>query len=62
MVQRWGERPKTTMNIWGLMGEIEILGLSKECYEILKIGELIGVGKQTVFGLGKIEAKEHSGK
>jgi len=50
------------MNIWGLMGEIEILGLSKECYEILKIGELIGVGKQTVFGLGKIEAKEHSGK
>jgi CRISPR/Cas system endoribonuclease Cas6 (RAMP superfamily) len=24
----------------------------------LKLGEIIGVGKQTVFGLGKIEIKE----
>jgi CRISPR-associated endoribonuclease Cas6 len=55
---RQSNRQKITMNMGGLMGEIEILGLGKECYEILKVGELIGVGKQTVFGLGKIEVKE----
>jgi CRISPR-associated endoribonuclease Cas6 len=55
---RQSNRQKTTMNMGGLMGEIEIQGLSKECYEVLKVGELIGVGKQTVFGLGKIEVKE----
>lgn len=52
---RQSNRQKTTMNMGGLMGEIEILGLSKECYEVLKVGELMGVGKQTVFGLGKIQ-------
>lgn len=52
---RQSNRQKTTMNMGGLMGEIEIRGLSKECYQILKVGELIGVGKQTVFGLGKIK-------
>ncbi len=46
------------MHIGGLMGDIGIQGLSKECYQILKVGELIGVGKQTVFGLGNIEIKE----
>jgi len=52
---RQSNRQKTTMNMGGLMGEIVIQGLNKECYEVLKVGELIGVGKQTVFGLGKIK-------
>lgn len=43
------------MNLGGIIGEIEIKNLNKESYEVLKVGELIGVGKQTVFGLGKIE-------
>ena len=34
--------------------------LGKECYEVLKLGELLGVGKQTVFGLGKIKMEELS--
>ncbi|MFK5937690.1 MAG: CRISPR system precrRNA processing endoribonuclease RAMP protein Cas6 [Sulfurimonas sp.] len=55
---RMSNRQKTTMNLGGIMGKIEIIGLNKECYEVLKVGELIGVGKQTVFGLGKIEVKE----
>jgi len=46
------------MNIGGMAGEIELKGLNKECYDVLKVGELIGVGKQTVFGLGKIEVQE----
>jgi CRISPR/Cas system endoribonuclease Cas6 (RAMP superfamily) len=40
------------------MGSIEIKGLNKESYEVLKVGELIGVGKSTVFGLGKIEVED----
>jgi len=55
---RQSNRQKTTMNLGGIVGEIEIKGLNKECYEVLKVGELIGMGKQTVFGLGKIEIKE----
>ena len=49
------------MQIGGLMGNMEIRGLSKECYEVLKLGEIIGVGKQCVFGLGKIQIKEFNG-
>ena len=55
---RLSNRQKTTMNMGGLMGAIEIKGLNKETYEVLKLGELIGVGKQTVFGLGKIRVEE----
>ncbi|WP_434580243.1 CRISPR system precrRNA processing endoribonuclease RAMP protein Cas6 [Sulfurimonas sp. NW15] len=55
---RRSNRQKTTMNLDGLIGEIAIEGLTKEEYNILRIGELVGVGKSTVFGLGKIEIKE----
>lgn len=43
-----------TMQIGGIMGEMWISDLDKKSYELLKIGEIIGVGKQCVFGLGKI--------
>ena len=46
------------MRLGGMMGEIEIDNLSQECYNVLKLGELIGVGKQSVFGLGKIKVEE----
>jgi hypothetical protein len=52
---RKSNRQKTIMQLGGIMGKITIKNLSKECYEVLKVGELIGVGKSTVFGLGKIE-------
>ena len=42
------------MNIGGIVGKMKITNLNKECYEVLKVGELIALGKQTVFGLGKI--------
>jgi len=51
---RKSNRQKTTMNLGGIIGEMKIEGVNKECYEVLKVGELIGVGKQSVFGLGKI--------
>ncbi len=55
---RLSNRQKTTMNLGGIIGKIEVKNLNKESYEVLKVGELIGVGKQTVFGLGKIRVKE----
>ena len=57
---RLSNRQQTTMNMGGIIGEIEFSDLSKECFEVLKLGELLGVGKQTVFGLGKIKMEELS--
>lgn len=56
---RRSNRQKIVMNLGGIIGNIEIKNLSKECYEVLKMGELIGVGKSTVFGLGKIKVEEN---
>lgn len=55
---RLSNRQKTTMQIGGIMGDLTIKGLNKECYEVLKVGEILGVGKQCVFGLGKIKLEE----
>jgi CRISPR-associated endoribonuclease Cas6 len=55
---RYSNRQKTKMNMDGLMGEIEINNIDKKSYELLKLGEIIGAGKQTVMGLGKIEIKD----
>lgn len=44
---------KVDMNFGGLMGELIIDDLDKDSYALLKIGELIGIGKQCVFGLGR---------
>jgi CRISPR/Cas system endoribonuclease Cas6 (RAMP superfamily) len=46
------------MQMDGLIGELEIKNLDEKSYKLLKLGEIIGVGKSTVFGLGKIEIKE----
>ena len=46
------------MRFDGLMGNFIVRNLSEENYKMLKIAELLNVGKQTVFGLGKIEVKE----
>jgi len=54
---RASNRQKTTMNMGGIMGHIKIKNLNKESDEVLKLGELLGVGKQTVFGLGKISIR-----
>jgi len=55
---RNSNRQKTTMNLGGIKGAITLKGLNKESYEVLKVGELIGAGKSTVFGLGKITIEE----
>ena len=55
---RRSNKQNTTMKMGGLMGEIVISDMGKEAYRLLKLGEIIGVGKATVFGLGKIKIEE----
>ena len=57
-VTRRSNKQKTKMNLGGLMGEMIVSDIDKQIYELLKLGEVIGVGKSTVFGLGKIKIKE----
>ena len=57
-MQRFSSRQKSRMNLGGLKGTIKITGLDKRSYVYLKIGEVIGAGKQTVFGLGSYVVKE----
>lgn len=55
---RRSNKQDTKMNMGGLMGEMIISNIDKKTYELLKLGEIIGVGKSTVFGLGKITIEE----
>jgi len=55
---RKSNRQNTKMNLGGLMGEIVLSYVDKETYNLLKLGEIIGVGKSTVFGLGKIKIED----
>jgi CRISPR/Cas system endoribonuclease Cas6 (RAMP superfamily) len=40
------------------MGEVGYSGVDEESRRLLRLGELIGIGKQAVFGLGKIKIEE----
>lgn len=57
-VSRYSARQKKSMNFDGLMGSVTIEGIDAKSYEYLKVGEIIGVGKQCVFGLGSYKIKE----
>lgn len=52
---------QTSMNLGGLVGEILLDGLDRQSYKMLKLGEIIAVGKQCSFGLGKIEILQDLG-
>ena len=54
---RYSNRQKTSMNFGGLMGMIEFEFIDEESFKLLKIGEVVGVGKQVTFGMGEIEVK-----
>ncbi|MFA6684284.1 MAG: CRISPR system precrRNA processing endoribonuclease RAMP protein Cas6, partial [Arcobacteraceae bacterium] len=60
-LSRYSNRQKTDMKLGGIIGEMKLKNLNIETYNILKVGELIGVGKSTVFGLGKIKIKPELG-
>ena len=52
---RKSNRQRQTMKMDGIVGELAVMGIDEESYRLLKLGEIIGVGKQTVMGLGRIE-------
>jgi CRISPR-associated endoribonuclease Cas6 len=54
-VTRYSMRNKGKLQIGGMVGEMTIEGIDDRSYRLLKLGETIGAGKQTVFGLGKIQ-------
>jgi len=55
---RYSGRQKGHLKIGGLLGELAVEGADAQSYALLKAAELIGAGKQTVFGLGKIKVEE----
>jgi len=55
---RKSSRQNKQMSMDGMMGEIVVQNIDRRSYELLKLGEIIGVGKQTVMGLGRIEVEE----
>ena len=57
-MQRYSCRQHNGMSMGGLKGTMKVKNLDKKSYEYLKIGEIIGAGKQTVFGLGSYTLKE----
>jgi len=38
-------------------GEMVLMDVDEESYRLLRLSEVIGVGKQTVMGLGRIEIR-----
>ncbi len=55
---RYSNRQKTKMRIGGIVGEIVVDNLTPQTYELLKFGEIVGVGKLGTFGLGKIVIRD----
>ncbi len=51
---RYSNRQKTKMKFGGIVGEMR-LKVDENSYNLFKLGEIIGVGKQVTFGLGNIK-------
>ncbi len=49
---RYSNRQRTHMKLGGMMGEITLKNLDKRSSFYLQMGQMLGLGKQTVFGLG----------
>jgi CRISPR/Cas system endoribonuclease Cas6 (RAMP superfamily) len=43
------------MQLGGLLGSLNYKSIDEKSYMMLKLGEILGIGKQTVFGLGEIK-------
>jgi CRISPR/Cas system endoribonuclease Cas6 (RAMP superfamily) len=43
------------MKLGGVIGSINFSYIDEESFKLLKLGEIIGVGKQVTFGLGCIK-------
>jgi hypothetical protein len=55
---RYSNRQKIKMQIGGILGYIKYKNIDERSYAILKLGEIIGAGKLTVFGLGELRVEK----
>lgn len=55
---RYSSRQKNKMNLPGLVGEIRFDDLSESLFRCLELAEFFHLGKNTAFGLGRIEIVE----
>lgn len=55
---RLSNRQKTKLQMGGIVGNIKYDDIDKNSLNYLNLAEIIGLGKQTVFGMGKILIKE----
>ena len=55
---RYSSRQKSKMRIGGVIGWMRLRDLTPQTYELLRFGEIVGVGKLGTFGLGSMEVKE----
>jgi len=56
-LRRKSSRQNVTMSLGGIMGKIELRNLDEQSFKLLNLGELIALGKQSVFGLGNIKIR-----
>ena len=52
---RRSNRQKTKLKIGGIVGELTFSDIDEKSLYYLELGEILGVGKQTSFGMGKIK-------
>ncbi|MEF3191402.1 MAG: CRISPR system precrRNA processing endoribonuclease RAMP protein Cas6 [Campylobacterales bacterium] len=57
-LSRYSNRQQTKMFLGGVVGRLVYEGVDENSLMLLRLGEIIGVGKSTVFGLGQILVKE----
>jgi len=45
------------MQFGGMLGKMRVFGLDERSARLLQLSQIIGIGKSTVFGLGKIKVE-----
>ena len=56
-INRYSNRQHTKMQFGGMIGQMRVFGLDERSAKLLQLAQITGVGKSTVFGLGKIKAE-----
>lgn len=57
-ILRQSNRQNKKMEFGGVMGDMIVSNIDKKSYELLKFAQLVGMGKNRVFGLGNIKVED----
>ena len=58
-VRRYSSRHKSGIHLNGVSGYVDLEGVTKEVLELLIIGEIVQIGKNTSFGFGRYTVIEN---